>query len=592
MSLILSAAIAAAMPLATPETLDAVTVTASRRPRPVAETLADVSVIERAEIEDSQTPDLLDLLRLQPGVDLSRTGGSGQASSLFLRGTNSNQVLFLVDGVRVASSNTGATAWEHLPLDQIERIEIVRGPRASYYGSDAIGGVISITTRELRGASALLRLGSNGREAGAVGYGFAGERSSLSVQVGAEHYDGFSATLPGNFSYDPDDDGYRHRNLGLRARHQLGSQQLSFSGLATRQDVEFDQGLTDVRQHATALTLEGPLAQDWNHRLTLGGARDDLTTPVFFSRFITRRENLDWVHDLELNPAQHLVFGLSAQRERGNSIDSFSGDATYSASLHHQAVFLGWQGHHGPLEHELALRYDEHDTFGGKATAQAALGWRLDPGRVYLSWGQGFRAPNLNELYSPGFGGLFAGNPELDPERSNSLELGFDTEIGTARFGANLYRTRIRDLVAFQGNDSFQAVNVARAAIDGIELTLDRDLDALQLGANATWQDARDADTGLDLLRRPNLKLGVSGSYRFQAGVVLSSDLNYVSERRDFSGDLHPYTLAGVRAEWSFADSWNLGARLSNAFDRDYSFARDFASPGRELIVTLRWQGQ
>ncbi|MCB1612042.1 MAG: TonB-dependent receptor, partial [Xanthomonadales bacterium] len=186
--------------------------------------------------------------------------------------------------------------------------------------------------------------------------------------------------------------------------------------------------------------------------------------------------------------------------------------------------------------------------FGGKATAQAALGWRLDPGRVYLSWGQGFRAPNLNELYSPGFGGLFAGNPELDPERSNSLELGFDTEIGTARFGANLYRTRIRDLVAFQGNDSFQAVNVARAAIDGIELTLDRDLDALQLGANATWQDARDADTGLDLLRRPNLKLGVSGSYRFQAGVVLSSDLNYVSERRDFSGDLHPYTLAGVRA--------------------------------------------
>jgi vitamin B12 transporter len=590
MSLILSAAIVAALPLATPETLDAVTVTASRRPRPVAETLADVSVIERAEIEASQSPDLLDLLRLQPGVDLSRTGGSGQASSLFLRGTNSNQVLFLVDGVRVASTNTGATAWEHLPLDQIERIEIVRGPRASYYGSDAIGGVIAITTRELRGASALLRLGSDGRRAGAVGYGVEGEQGALSVQLGAEHYDGFSATLPGNFSYDPDNDGYRHRDLGIRARHQFGSQQLSFSGLATRQDVEFDQGLTDVRQHATALTLDGPLGKNWNHRLTLGGARDDLTTPVYFSRFVTRRENLDWVHDLALNPADHLVFGLSAQRERGRSIDTFSGDVSYSASLQHQAAFVGWQGQRGPLEHELALRYDQHDTFGGKATAQAALGWRFDPGRVYLSWGQGFRAPNLNELYSPGFGGLFAGNPDLDPERANSLELGLDTRFGAMTFGANLYRTRIRDLVAFQGNASFQAINVARAAIDGLELTVERQFDALRLGANATWQDARDADTGLDLLRRPRSKSGVTASYRFESAVVLSSDVTYVSERRDFSGDLHPYSLAGVRVEWPFSAGWSLGARLSNAFDRQYSFARDFASPGREFMVSLRWQ--
>lgn len=591
MSLTLTAAILAVLPVATPETLDAVTVTANRRPQPIAETLADVSVIDRDQIEASQSPDLLDLLRLQPGIDLSRTGGSGQASSLFLRGTNSNQVLFLVDGVRVASTNTGATAWEHLPLDQIERIEIVRGPRASYYGSDAIGGVISITTRELRGPNLLLRLGSNGRRAAAASYGIEGERGSLSVQLGAEHYDGISATLPDNFSYNPDDDGYRHRNLGVRARHQIGSQQLSFSGLATRQDVDFDQGVTDVRQHATALTLEGPLAEDWNQRLTLGGARDDLTTPVFFSRFITRRENLDWVHDLAMQPEQHLVFGLSAQRERGQSIDTFSGDGSYGASLRHQAAFVGWQGSQGQLDHELALRYDDHDTFGGKATAQAALGWRFDPGRLYLSWGQGFRAPNLNELYSPGFGGLFAGNPDLDPERSNSLELGLDTQIGAAQFGANVYRTRIRDLVAFQGNESFQAINVARAAIDGVELTLNRPFNTLQLGANATWQDARDEGTGLDLLRRPNLKLGVSGNYSLEHGVVLSSDLSYVSERRDFSGDLHPYTLVGVRAEWAIDASWKLGARLSNAFDREYSFARDFATSGRELIVTLRWQG-
>lgn len=592
MSLTLTAAILAAMPLATAEILDAVTVTASRRPQTVSEALVDVSVLSRADIEASQSPDLLDLLRLQPGIDVSRTGGSGQSSSLFLRGSNSNQVLFLVDGVRVASANSGATAWEHLPLDQIERIEIVRGPRASYYGSDAIGGVISITTRELLGPGGLIRIGSNGRRAGAAGYGVESEHGSLSIQAGAEYYDGFSSTLPGNFSYDPDDDGYRHRNLGIRARHALGSQQLSFSGLATRQDVDFDQGVTDVRQHATALTLAGPLMDSWSHRLTLGGARDDLTTPAFFARFITRRENLDWVHDLGFGTDQHLVFGLSAQRERGRSMDTFSGDVSYGASLKHQAAFVGWQGHQGQLDHELALRHDQHDTFGGKTSAQAALGWRFDQGRLYLSWGQGFRAPNLNELYSPGFGGLFAGNPDLNPERSSSLELGFDTTLGSANVGANIYRTRINDLVAFQGNQTFQAINVATAAIDGVELTLDRQFDALQLGANATWQDARDADTGLDLLRRPNFKLGINGSYRFDKGVVWSNDVNYVSERRDFSGDLHPYTLIGMRVEWPIDSHWNLGARLSNAFDREYSFARDYAAAGRELIVTLRWQGQ
>lgn len=590
MSLSLTVALLATLPVATPESLDAVTVTASRRPQAVSDVLADVSVIERADIDASQAPDILELLRSQAGIDLARTGGSGQQTSLFLRGTNSNHVLFLVDGVRVASSNTGAAAFEHLPLDQIERIEIVRGPRASYYGSDAIGGVIAITTRERSGASGLLRVGTDGRVAGAAAYGAAGEDSAFSVQVGGEEYDGFSATLPEGFGYDPDDDGYSHRNLGVRARHQFGSQRVSFSGLATEQDVEFDEGVTDVRQHAIALNVEGALGENWSHRLTLGGARDDLDTPAYFALFSTRRENLDWVHDLNVAGDQHLVFGVNLQDERGRNVDSFSGDTVYSADLRHHAGFVGWQGAHDDFDHELALRYDDHETFGGEATGRAALGWNFDGGRVYASWGQGFRAPNLNELYSPGFGGLFAGNPELDPERSHSLELGYDQRFGDVEVGANVYRTRIRDLIAFQGGEIFQAINIARAEVDGLELTVDRQFDAWRIGANATFQDARNADTGSELLRRPDQKFNVEVGYRFANGINVAGEAGYSSERQDFDGTLDAYTLVALRADWSFADHWNLGARLGNALDEEYSLASGFATPPREFIVTLRWE--
>lgn len=592
MSVSLTVALLAALPLSTPdaEALDAVTVTASRRPQAAADVLAEVSVIDRAQIDASGAPDLLELLRRQPGVDLARTGGSGQQTALFLRGGNSNHVLFLVDGVRVASANTGAAAFEHLPLDQVERIEIIRGPRASYFGSDAISGVIAITTRERSGPAGMLRVGSHGRAAAAAAYGASGERGAFSVQLGGEEYDGFSATLPGAFGHDADDDGYSHRNLGLRGRVELGSQRLGFSALATRQDVEFDQGETAVDQHALAATLEGPLAQGWTHRLTLGGARDDLDTPAFFARFLTRRQNLDWVHDVAVGGTQHLVFGANLQRERGSNVDTFSGEDFYAGELSHHAGFVGWQGSQGAFEFEGALRHDDHETFGGETTAQAALGWRFEAGRVFANWGEGFRAPNLNELYSPGYGGLFAGNPELEPERSRAVEVGLDLNFGATTLGVNAYRNDIDELIAYQGGETFQAINVARAEIDGVELAIEGRFDAWTLAANTTWQDARNADTGSELLRRPGHKANVDIGYALGESLRIGAGVVYASERRDFDGELPSYTLLDLHADWAFADAWQLGARLGNACDREYSLASGFAAAGRELIVTLRWE--
>ncbi|MBS0570801.1 MAG: TonB-dependent receptor, partial [Proteobacteria bacterium] len=179
------------------QTQPTIEVTASRVAQTVDASLADVSVITRADIDASNAPDLLEVLRLQAGVDIVRTGGAGAQTNVFLRGSNSNHVLVLIDGVRVASANTGAFAWENLPLDSIERIEIVRGPRASYWGSDAIGGVIQVFTRQLTGPHVAASFGTYRDAGGSAGFGARDANGGFSVQVGARHVAGFSATNPG-----------------------------------------------------------------------------------------------------------------------------------------------------------------------------------------------------------------------------------------------------------------------------------------------------------------------------------------------------------------------------------------------------------
>ncbi|MCB1589860.1 MAG: TonB-dependent receptor, partial [Xanthomonadales bacterium] len=180
------------------------------------------------------------------------------------------------------------------------------------------------------------------------------------------------------------------------------------------------------------------------------------------------------MHDVRLGGSEQLLAGVQLQREKGSSVDTFGQVNQYAEQLDHAAVFTALQGRHGAFDHELALRYDDHERFGGELSSQLAVGWRFDPGRLYLSFGEGFRAPNLNELYSPGFGGLFAGNPNLGPESSRSLELGLDTDLAGTALALNIYRTRVNDLIAFEGGQSFQAVNIAEAAVDGAELTLSR----------------------------------------------------------------------------------------------------------------------
>lgn len=606
-----SAAIAAALSVSTARAADdaarqpTIEVTAARTAETVDASLADVSVITRADIDASVAPDLLELLRLQAGVDVVRTGGAGEQTSVFLRGTNSNHVLVLIDGVRVASPNTGAFAFENLPLDAVERIEIVRGPRASYWGSDAIGGVIQVFTRRLDGASVSASYGSYRSADGSAGYGASGDAGGFSVEVGARHVGGFSATNAGICNgpndpyciFNPDDNGFQNHSAVLQGSYRFGAQTLSASAFRSEGTQSFDNGASDGVSHtldqAAGVNLEGDIGNTWHDRLSLGTSREDIATPAFSQAYHSTREQLDWTNDVALTSSQRVIGGLDYVHERGVSIDFSGFGAPYDRSRDNAGVFGGWRMQDGAFDSDVAARYDHYADFGSAFSGSVAGGWSVADGlRLTASYGTAFRAPNLNELYSPGYGGYYAGNPELDPERSRTGELGLDWRWDAAdRLALRAFSTRVHDLIDFSGGSTFSALNIDHAAIDGAELTHDWRGGDWSLHTVATWQNPRNQDTHSELLRRPKRKLdsvlqrGVGQRLRLGAELVASgprADVNSVQ--------LPGYALVNLRATLALNATWRVGLRLENAFDRFYELAHGYNTPGRSGYAEITWQ--
>lgn len=574
-------------------TLDTIQVTATRIELPIDEALASVTVLTRADIEASQAPDLIDLLGRQAGVDIARTGGPGSASTVFLRGGNANHALVLVDGIRVGSTGQGVFDFAHLPLEQIERIEIVRGPRAALWGSDAIGGVIHIFSRDPSAPSARLSGGSYGRFGGSAGAGFGDATRGIGFTAGYEQLRGFSATNPDAiYSYDPDDDGYHNRNLSLRGHTTIGNQVLGFTAIGTNADVEFDQGVTDARNSSGGITLGGDLTERWTHQLTVGHAREDLDTVGAFSNsFQSRRTSLDWVNSLKVGLDARVNLGVNWQDEDGESSTAFG--RLFDESRTSKAVFAGYGGTFGAHVLDFSVRRDDSNQYGGATTGNAAWGWNLsDDLQVRLSWGEGFRAPNFNELYYPDGGFGYAGNPDLRPEYSETWEGGVEYRPADGhRLGLSAYSSDVRDLIAFAAPVTNNAININRAELEGVEFEYRYAQGAWNLGGNLTWQDAVDAATNAPLLRRADRKAHADIGYRFGNGLELGLDGDYVSERADFGADLDAYALAHLRLAWQFNPAWRLEARIENLTDRDYALAYGYNTPGRSGLVSLVWNG-
>jgi vitamin B12 transporter len=562
-------------------------VTPSRVAEPLDQSLAAVSIISREDIELSAAEDLFDLLRLQPGVDIVRTGGAGTQTSVFLRGSNSNHVLVLIDGVRVSSANTGAYAWEQLPLSQLERVEIVRGPRGSLYGSDAIGGVIQVFTRSNPDPYARVTAGSYGTAEVEGGWGYRGERSQLSVSAGYRDVDGFSAQNPNGFSYHPDDDGLEAASLGIKGSTDADYGGWRYSLLATDHQSEFDQGRSDAEQILASMQFHGGFSPNWDYQLQGGYIRDELFTDFefFTTGFTSQRYELGWQNQLHLSNSDQFSFGADFYRESGISADSWDQDR------HNAGLFASYDRRLQHLHLQVGARLDDNSRFGQKFTGQAALGYDIGTAwQLTASYGSAFRGPNLSEQYSPGFGGLFAGNPNLDPESSTSAELGLNWQHETlGRASAALYRTDVDDLVAFTG-EFFQAINIDRARLEGVELQYRLARNGWLLKASATLQNTEDLRSGQQLLRRPEKKGSVTLDRRFAKGSWFGIEWFHSGERLDFGGiSLHSYDLINLRAGWAFTPAWRAELRGDNLTDEVYEPAYGFNAAGRAWYLSIAW---
>jgi vitamin B12 transporter len=570
------------------QTLDTILVTANRSEVAANKTLASVTVITRADIEKSQAPDVADLLSQQAGLDIVRSGGSGTNVSVFTRGSNSNHTLILINGVRVNTAVQGSYDFSSLPLALIDRVEIVRGPRAALWGSDAIGGVIQIFTRE-KGSFAEFRAGSYGRAEFDAGFGLGDEENNFGASFGYGSADGFSATNSNvSFGFDPDNDGYENSHVLLNGKMTVGSHTLSAFASAVDANIEFDQGESDKKNREVGLILKGELTDIWQHSLSLSHSYENLETPVYGSIFGSRRLAVDWVNSIAANEQNHFNVGVNWSDENGSSEDF--GLISIDQNRRNTGLFASWRGEFASNTFELAARRDDNSQFGGKTTAQAAWGFEINEDlRLRASWGQGFRAPNFNELYYPGFFGFFAGKADLRPESSDSAELGLSFDITSQQsLEVSAYRTNVKDLIAFEGVN-FQADNIDRARLKGAEVEYQFKGEVFSLSANAGWQDARNLDDNQKLLRRADRKLNINADFKINQQWSLGLDLQAASERPDFGDPAAGYGRVDGRVSYQFANAWSLEARIENLGDKDYELIPGYNTPGRSGLITLRW---
>jgi vitamin B12 transporter len=563
---------------------EVIVVTASRSEQSLSASLASVTVIDRDQIEISQAPDLLELLRKQAGVDMARTGGPGGQTSVFLRGSNSNHVLVLIDGVRVSAAGTGAFSWELLDPNLIERIEIVRGPRAARWGSDAIGGVIQIFTRQARGQGVRAAYGRyrDRSIAATMGTGQAG------VTVAGRRVGGYSSQNERGFAFDPDDDGFENISAATSGSTAAGAGSLHWSARLATGETEFDQGESDFLNYAARVEYQSDGKGPWQWLTSASLYRDRLetTTPFGESEVITRRVQTAFQGQRIIHEDNRWMVGVDAWRESGVSRSS------WSEQRYNVGIWTGYDGRIGMLEHESAIRLDRDELFGNAVSGNLAAGWSLaEDWRLMGSIGRAFRAPNFDQLFSPGFNGQFAGNPDLDPETSWSTELGLQWQPHTRqRLTLAAFENRIDDLIDFSGPD-FQAINIRKARIRGAELAWEYTDSDWRSRAQISWQDSKDRDTRQRLLRRARENASVSLDRVF-GGSWIGGEVVHVGDRLDVGDQPLPsHTLVSLRAGYSLPAGFRLEGRVENLTDREYEQVFGFNTHRRSLFVAVSWEG-
>lgn len=582
----------------TPE-LKEVVVTATRSETRADALVSDLVVVTRAQLEQSAGRTLSEVLARTAGVQFSSNGGLGKNAGIFIRGAEARHTILLIDGVRFGSATTGAPTWENIPLEMIDRIEVLKGPASALYGSDAAGGVVQIFTR--RGAKGLrptasVTVGSNAYVQLAAG--LTGGTDSLSYALSAQHTSdkGFSATnSKAQFgSFNPDDDGFKQDAVNASIRWKFAADWAVDAKLMQsngKNQYDDGPGNADTRgslgNSLAAVGIEGKFTSDWKSRLSYAQSQDKSITLASASSFTTVPSNFDtaqmqlgWQNDVA-TPLGLVVAGLEQRKQKVNSTTKYTVDSRTINS-----VFAGLNGESGPHSWQANLRNDRNSQFGSSTTGFAGYGYAITPQlRANLSHGTSYVAPSFNQLYFPGFG-----NANLLPEKGRNTEFG----VTYSQDGHSVKLVRFDNKIRGFITSSTLPANVPQARIDGWTLGYDGNVGSWALRASFDSLDPRNEVTGKVLPRRArsqaNLSVDYNASVWSVGGQVLSTSSRFDNAANTISVD--GYTTLDLNASYKIAKDWALQAKINNVTNRQYETAFGYNQPGRGAFLTLRYQPQ
>jgi vitamin B12 transporter len=573
---------------------DPLIVTATRTPQTIAQALAPATVITREEIENSQAQSLPELLQGLPGIDLTTQGGPGKSASLYLRGTGTGHTLFMIDGVRIGSATSGTTSIELIPLEQIDHIEIVRGPRSSLYGSDAIGGVIQIFSRKGSDKTRVTAKVGHGTyntheaDAGISGNAALGH---FSLHAAAKQTDGINVLDNNN----PDKDGYKNHSLTAAFNRSLGDiSDISLNILHSNAKNEYDG--SDITSQYLGETTQNIVSSEFklypidalDSAFHLSHQQDKLdifNNGTNENQYDTLRNQFTWQNNYHLNTDNIFTLGYDKLVEKVETSDAYT-----VTERDNRAVFGQIQSGFAQQNIVLALRSDNNEAFGHHRTGSIDWRWNFaDNANITAAYGRAFKAPTFTDLYYP-----LSGNPNLLPQESRSSEIMTRIKTGNTEFSLNLYRTQTENLIEWMpispGSPIWAPFNLT-VTIEGMETEVTTKIDEWTLRGNINLVNPHNdiTDTVLQLRARQIARIDLDRNYGFASvGVSLLTSGKRFADPYNLE-ELPGYGLVNLRGRYDLSKTLSLHAKIDNLLDREYETVQYYNNPTRFVFVSLSY---
>lgn len=559
-------------------TLSPLVVTATSTSVSVADSLSSVTVINREEIKAQQAQEISELLAAQPGVDISSNGGYGKTTSVYMRGASAESTKFLLDGIPLYSATSGGAPFENIPTSLIDRLEIVRGPKATLYGADAVGGVIQ---------AFLPKADDDSHMNVSVGGGSFNTKTIDATVSGSSDNTQYLLSA-GKFETDGDivkegegAQGYRNENVLLNVGHNFSSG-ARISGLIMNSEGRnhYVGDENDYQVQVIGLSVSLPVTEEWDTELKLSQTRNDSKTISSEDKYNTKTQTARWSNTISAGEHE---FVLGAE----NSEDKVDVTSYQAPDRSNNAVFAQSQFDFGATHLQLNIRQDHNSAYGDSTTGGVAVGYKLDGiHTLRASYGTAFEAPTFNDLYYPS-----SGDPTLKATKSKTVELGVRADYDNMYWDAAVFDASYGDMVIWSNyTGSWAAYNVD-SKVQGVELSSGLTLEQWQLKAALTWLDAKDDDTGFQLPKRAKRSARLSVDRLFEKGRVGVTLIGADGRATTLgsSETLAGYVTMNLRASYDFAADWNAEISVKNALDKEYQTAKGYFNPGRGVFLTLNY---